>query len=76
MKHLIDTFQEQQPTIYDFGEDGEWYYNFCHLCSVKFLGYKRRVTCKKCEETSIALSVSSPPLPFTDCQAPTYKEKP
>jgi hypothetical protein len=55
MKHLTDTFQEQQPTIYDFGEDGEWYYNFCHLCSVKFLGYKRRVTCKKCEETSIAL---------------------
>jgi hypothetical protein len=28
------------------------------------------------EEARIALSVSNPPVPFTDCQAPTYKEKP
>lgn len=49
MDALIDAFNGTKPTIYDFEEDGEWYYNICPNCAIKFLGYKRRIICKKCE---------------------------
>lgn len=35
----------------DFTHENGMYFNTCCQCNVQFLGYKRRVVCKVCEET-------------------------
>lgn len=42
-------------TEYDYAEDAYLengnYQNICCICSRIFIGYKRRVVCKKCQKT-------------------------
>lgn len=38
--------------VEDFGHENGMYQHICHNCKEKFIGYKRRITCKICELTN------------------------
>lgn len=44
MKHIID----ERDWTEDFHLENGNYYNLCCSCKEMFIGYKRRVVCKKC----------------------------